>query len=119
MTPDIYEAVDGLDINATDKVYRNPQTERHIKVRLTRVAAPPGAPSFGQLYYHASGAGADAAGKALRLADGRDGWQIAPASAHTITSHEAGDLLTKLEEIRRLVAVQTEKAVALEEQANA
>ncbi len=114
---DAYAHVADLDssINAGDKVYRNVASKRLVKTRIKRLDPPPGAPNFGVFYFSASGSHCDDAGKAKPLADGRDGFQIAPAHTLTIHNDTPVDLDKALEAARVKVCCDTERAVEHEE----
>lgn len=116
--PDAYAHVEALDaaINPGDRVYRNAATERLIKVRVARKAAPPGAPDFGVFYFAVSGAHCGADGKAKPRADGGDGFQIAPARMLTVHNDAPVELEKTLELERLAAACATERAVLNEEQ---
>jgi len=114
--PTAYTPVAGLDINAEDVVFKNPVTNRLIKVRMKRVPPPPKpAPQFGLAVLEMSGSHCDENGKAIPLTDGRPGWEIGAPQRHSLDSNQAFDMPVQLDRLRRLVAASTERAVALEE----
>lgn len=127
----VYQHQAKLDavINDTDKVYRNTETGRFIKVRAKRRAPappPPGQPrqDFGEVIVELSAAHCTEDGRAIRRADApedlseADAFQIAPTQAHTFKSSEgaaaAYDFAAALEAKRIIVAAGAERAVELE-----
>lgn len=110
MTDATYELVEGLDINATDTVFRS-SSGRFVKVRVVRVAPPKETP-FGMAVLHISGSNCDADGRAKKWGDGH---QIGPVHPLTVQADKIGDITAVLAAKRLEVAAATERAVEMEE----
>lgn len=107
-------------INASDRVYRNSETGRLIKVRAKRRANPSN--TFGEFIVEVSGAHANADGKAHRRIDAAPddmeltAFQIAPTHVCTFQAGVTAEVFAaRLESARLTVAAQTERAVVAEE----
>lgn len=108
------ESLDAL-VAETDKVYE--KDGRFFKVRVVSKSPPPGAPSFGMLCFEISGAHCDADG--WTLPHGENGYQIAPSQSFTVLCDRPVDLAKALEARRLEAAAMTERAVLLDEAAQA
>lgn len=97
------------DINPTDRVYEH--DDKFVKVRVLKVAPPPGSPSFGAAFLSVSGAETGPDGKAIPHGDG---WRILAAERATVLYDEAVDFDDLFKTIREEAVLKTLNASAVQ-----